>query len=111
MAQPPVTLSAPDSAQFCLVWLQQNAQGKGRADGSKNKQDKGRASQVTPARVTSPRSAGRFKGFRALGRGRMLGSHSVLGAHFWGLTLRKCPSFAALSGGHRGDGRKKMCLN
>ena len=56
-----------------------------------------RASQVAPARVTSPRNAGRFKGFRALGRGRMRGSHLNLGAHVWGLILRKWPSLAALS--------------
>ena len=72
----------PDSTQFCLIQLRQNVQGKGKAEGSILKQDKGRASQVTPARITSPRSAGRFKGFRTLERGRMWGSHLSLGAHF-----------------------------
>ena len=91
------------SAQSCPIRPRQNAQGKGRADGSKKEPDKRRASQVVPARVTSPRSAGRFKGFRALERGRMRGSHLNLGAHLWGLILFKCPLLAALSGGHRGD--------
>ena len=45
----PVTLSAPDSTQFCLAVLRQNAQGKGSAEGSKKEQDKRRASQATPA--------------------------------------------------------------
>ena len=100
---PPSDTSAPDGAQFCLAGLQQNAQGKGSAEGSKKEQDKRRASQVTSARVTSPRSAGRFKDFRALERGRMRGAHLNLGVHLWGLILRKWPSLAALSGGHRGD--------
>ena len=95
--------SAPDSTQFCLAGLRQNAQGEGNAEGSIFMQDKRRVSQVTPARVTSPRSAGRFKGFRALERGRMRGSYSGLGAHFWGLILHRWPLLAALSGGHRGD--------
>ena len=73
--------SAPDSARFCLAWLRQSAQEKSSAEGSKKEQDKRRASQVTPARITLPRSAGRFKGFRALERGRMRGSHLNLGAH------------------------------
>ena len=56
---------------------------------------------MTPAQITPPHSAGRFKGFRALEHGRMRGSHLNLGAHFWGLILRKWPLLAALSGGHR----------
>ena len=69
-------------SNFCDSWLRRNAQTSRKAGRSILKQDKGRASQVTPARVTSPRSAGRFKGFRALERGRMWGSHLSLGAHF-----------------------------
>ena len=103
VGQPLSVFSTPVSAQFCLAELRQNAQGKGSAEGSKKEQDKRRVSQVTPARVTSPRSAGRFKGFRALERGRMRGSHLNLGAHLWGLILRKRPLLAALSAGHRGD--------
>ena len=109
----PVTLSASGSTQFCLAGPRQNAQGEGNTEGSKKEQDKRRASQVTPARVTSPRSAGRFKGFRTLECGRMRGSHLNLGVHFWGLILRKWPPLAALSGGHRGDTAhrpsQKMC--
>ena len=70
-----VPLHQAESPSICV---RQNAQGKGRAESSILKQDKGRASQVTPARVTSPRSAGRFKGFRTLERGRMRGSHPTL---------------------------------
>ena len=88
--------------EFSSACARQNAQGKDSTEGSK-KQDKRRASQVAPARVTSTRSAGRFKGFRDLERGRMRGSHLNLGAHLWGLILRKWPSLAALSGGHYGD--------
>ena len=50
-----------------------NAQGKVRAEGSILKLDKGRGAQASPDRVTSPRSAGRFKGFRAFVRGRKWG--------------------------------------
>ena len=78
----PAAFPGPDSVWFCHIQLRQNAQGKGRAEGSILKQDKGRASQVTPARVTSPRSAGRFKGFRALEGVRMWGSHLSFGALF-----------------------------
>ena len=81
IASLPAAFSASDSARFLLIRLRQNAQGEGSAEGSKKEQDKRRASQVTPARVTSSRSAGRFKDFRALGRGRMRGPHLNLGAH------------------------------
>ena len=80
--QPPGHCLPVFRVRFQRIRLRQNAQDKGRAEGSKKKQDKGRASQVTPARVTSSRSAGRFKGFRALEHGRMWGSHLSLGAHF-----------------------------
>ena len=99
----PVTLSAPNNTPSCLTVLWQNAQGKGSAESSKKEQDKRRASQMTSARVTLSRSAGRFKDFRALERGRMRGSHLNLGAHVWGLILHKWPLLAALSGGHCGD--------
>ena len=82
IAQPPGHCLPLFKTRFLRIWLRQTAQDKGRAEGLKRKQDKGRASQVTPARVTSPRSAGRFKGFRALEHGRMWGSHLSLGAHF-----------------------------
>lgn len=45
----PMAFPDSDSTQFCLIGLRQNAQGKGNADGSILKQDKRRASQVTPA--------------------------------------------------------------
>ena len=99
----PVKFSTPDSARFCLAGLRQNAQDKGNAEGLKKEQDKRRASQVTPTRATSSRSAGRFKSFRDWERGCMWGSHLNLGAHSWGLILRKWPLLAALSGGHCRD--------
>ena len=55
----PVTLSAPDSARFCLVGLRQNAQGRGSAEGSKKEQDKA----VTSPPHTPARSAGRILRF------------------------------------------------
>ena len=36
----PAAFSGPDSARFYLIWLRQNAQGKGSAEGSKKKLDK-----------------------------------------------------------------------
>lgn len=53
---------------FQRVCVRQNAQGKGRAEGSK-KVAKGRGALATPARVTTPRNAGYFKGFDVLKRG------------------------------------------
>ena len=82
ITQPPGCFLPVCQPRFQCIRLRQNAQGKGNAEGSILKQDKGRASQVTPARVTSPRSAGRFKGFRALERWRTWESHLSLGAHF-----------------------------
>ena len=46
-----VALSVPNSVRFCIAGLQQNAQGKGNAEGSKKEQDKAVASPPdTPAR-------------------------------------------------------------
>ena len=99
----PVTLSPHSQWSFRCVHARQNAQGEGQSRGLILKQDKGRGSQVAPARVTTPRSAGRFKGFRALKPGRIRGSHSARWGHCWGLILLKCPWVAALGGGQCGD--------
>ena len=64
-----MAFSDSDNTRFCLVGLRQNVQGKGNADGSILKQDKGRGSLAPSARVTSPRNAGRFKGFDVLDSG------------------------------------------
>ena len=48
----PAAFFAPDSARFCLARFQQNAQGKGNAEGSKKEQDK--------LYHTSARSANRY---------------------------------------------------
>ena len=48
----PVTPSLPGCAQFCLAGLRRNAQGKGKAEGSKKEQDK--------LYHTSARSANRY---------------------------------------------------
>ena len=54
ITQPPGDAFAPDSARFCLAGLRQNAQGKGRAEGSKKEQDKAVTSPPdTPARSAS----------------------------------------------------------
>ena len=78
IAQPPGRCLSFFKTQFQCIRLRQNTQGKGRAESSILKQDKRRASQVTPARVTSPRSAGRSKGFRTFERGHKWGSHSAI---------------------------------
>ena len=54
---------------FQRICVRQNAPGKGRAEGSKKEQDKGRGSRAPTARPTSPRNAGHFKGFDVLKRG------------------------------------------
>ena len=51
IAQTLGVFSTPVSARFCLAGLRQNAQGRGRAEGSKKEQDKAVASPPdTPAR-------------------------------------------------------------
>lgn len=101
--QPSRNAFAAQSADFPGHSRSAKCQGKGNAEGSILKQDKGRGSQVAPARITTPRSAGRFKGFQALKRGCIRGSHSTRWDHHWGLILLKCPRLAAFSGDRYGD--------
>lgn len=59
----PAVLSPLSQQIFGAFSLGKMPRSKGNAEGSKKEQDKGRGSQVAPARITTPRSAGRFKGF------------------------------------------------
>lgn len=101
--QPPRYILPSCQRIFRGVCVRQNAQGKGQCRRSILQQDKGRGSQAPSAQVTTPRNAGRFKGFRALKRGCMRGSHSTRWGHHWGLILLKCPRLAAFSGDQYGD--------
>ena len=65
----PTVLSPLSQQIFRRVCVRQNAQGEGQCRGSIFAQDKGRGSQAAPAQITTPRNAGRFKGFDVSGSG------------------------------------------